>query len=147
MVSNSVPKRVQTLPSSLNFFLSKYSLFMVIADMPRVDTGSKPRSLQLGPGHGEREQLGLEELSWKVSSLFRFSEGSSCIKRHKTHISPRPTPSPTTSAHYPNAPPFLLYFPASLAYSKWRCCFLNQRIHIHFSFALTQALKTQHSKN
>ena len=63
MVSNSVPKRVQSLPSSLNLFLSKYSTFMVIADMPRVDTGSHPRSLELGPGNGESEQFGLEELS------------------------------------------------------------------------------------
>ena len=64
MASNSVPKRVQSLPSSLNLFLSKYSLFMAMAD--RVDIGSKLRNLESGPGNGESEQFGLEEQSEKV---------------------------------------------------------------------------------
>ena len=64
MASNSVPKRVQSLPSRLNLFLSKYSLFMAMAD--RVDIGSKLRNLESGPGNGESEQFGLEEQSEKV---------------------------------------------------------------------------------
>lgn len=145
MVLNSVPKRVQSLPSSLNLFLSKYSLFMVIADMPSVDTGSQPRSLELGPGNRESEQFGLEELSWRVSSLFRFSWWSSCITRHSTPIFPHHSLSHhlCTLSKRPSFPSLL----SCLFCLQWRCCFFNHRTHIHFRFALTQVLKTQRSKN